>query len=183
MTLKDRIKELLKRLNINKENYKIFIVFIIFIIGSISLVSFFPALSTILFIISFSILCLITWFMASVVIFRSLFVIGGGLSLMIFIAKTYCDLPLSQHTADSSLQTLFYFGIMYLIWLFFSSLYKELMGDKKTECKGSLKKIEEIYDGKKPLLIVIPYAIFIGLFLYQLYAVMNPIIHSLCIYK
>jgi hypothetical protein len=181
--MKEKIKKLVEKLEINKENYKVFIIFIAFVIGSVLLVSFFPTLGTVFFIISFSVLCLITWFMASVVIFRSLFVIGGGLSLMIFIAKTYCDLPLSQHTADSSLQTLFYFGIMYLVWLFFNSLYKELLGDKETESKGSLKKIEEIYDGKKPLLIVIPYAIFIGLFLYQLYTVMNPIIHSLCIYK
>ena len=181
--MKEKIKQTFEKININKENYKIFIIFIICVIGSISLVSFFPTFGMILFVISFSVLCLVTWFMASVVIFRSLFVIGGGLSLMIFIAKTYCDLPVIQHTADDSLKTLFGFGIIYLVWVFTSSLYKELMGDKELETKGSLKNIEEIYDGKKPLLIVIPYAIFIGLFLYQLYAVMNPILHSLCIYR
>jgi len=181
----DRPWNLIKLLNVKKEKLVPFLIFI----GVISIVFIVAkalnlnlnGLALIFFFIVFSILFLTTWFMAGIAVFRSAIVASVSLSIIIFLAKTYCDLPIASHTADNALKSLFGFGLIYSLILFVNSLYKELMGSK--ESKGSLKKMEEVYGGKKPWTVMTLYAIFIGIFLWQLYQVMMPIFLGLCIYK
>lgn len=177
---------LLQKLKDSKGKNTIY--FVIFLIVSLSVFfisKFFnfnlTGVLLIFFLVIFSILCIITWFMAGIAIFRSLLVASASLSIVIFLARTYCDLPIGSHTANDALKSLFGFGLAYSALLFISSLKKELLGDK--EKKGSLKYLEETYGGKKPWVILALYAIFIGLFLWQLYQVVIPIIYNLCIYQ
>ena len=126
-----------------------------------------------LFVISFSLLCLITWSMAGIAVLRSLFVVGASLSLMIFLAQTYCDLPEELQTARGALASLFSFGLLYVGFQFIQSIREEL--------KKGMKTFDEIYKGKKPWVMVILFAFFVGLFLWQLYQVVAPIVSNLCI--
>lgn len=132
-------------------------------------------LGIILLIITLSILSLITWFMAGVAVFRSLFLVGASLSLLIFLAQSYCGVSGTVQSANDALKSLLGFGLLYIGFLFLGSLYKEL--------NQSLRHLEDVYNGKKPWVIVILLALFIGLFMWQLYQVINPIISNLCIYK
>jgi hypothetical protein len=181
MKIIDKIKQWFNKINLKKENIIPFSI-ILLIVAAVFFGVNFLGMGPILFGIVFSILLLITWSMAGLAVFRSLIVASVSLSVLIFLSQTYCNLPLDKHTADESLKFLFSFGLFYSGAIFFGSLYKELKGDKERGTKGSLKTLEEIYNGKKPLLILLPYGLFIGLFLWQLAQVMDPIIHSLCIY-
>ena len=127
------------------------------------------------FIITLSLLTLVTWSMAGIVVFRALFFIGASFTLMIFLAQTYCDVPAASRTADAALQSLFGFGVLYIGFLFFNSLRKEL--------SQSLSHLGDVYDGKKPWLIVTLFGLFVGLFVWQLYQVIHPVILNLCIYN
>ena len=174
------------KLNLKKEKVVPFTVFLVIVTVVFFVAKFFNlnllSLGPVVFAIVLSILCLIAWFMAGIAVFRSLVVASVSMSVIIFLAQTYCALPNTTQTGIDALKGLFGFGMIYSAIIFIDSLYKELMGDKNKGSKGSLKYLEEIYDGKKPLMILIPYAIFIGLFIWQLYDVLVPIIHNLCIY-
>lgn len=156
---------------------------------SVVIISFFSAnhfnigfsvsLSVILLIL-FSILFIATWFMAGIAVFKSVIIASVSLSVVIFLVQTYCELPLTSHTANNELKNLLMFALAYSVYLFIISLYKELFGDKK-EQKGTFKLLDEMYGGKKPWLIVTLYAMFIGLFIWQLYQVMKPIFSSFCV--
>lgn len=129
----------------------------------------------VVFVIVLSILSLITWFMAGVAVFRSLFLVGASLTLLIFLAQSYCGVPNTTQSASDALKSLFGFGLLYIGFIFLRSLYNEL--------SKSLKHLEDVYNGKKPWIIVVLFASFTGLFMWQLYQVISPIIFNLCIYK
>jgi len=180
MSISRRIKLLLfKKEAVEKKDVIFFAVFflvisVVFLGAKIFNVNL-AGVGAIFFVISFSLLCLITWSMAGLAVLRSLFVVGASLTLMIFITQTYCGLPDIARTGDDALTSLFGFGLLYVGFLFTKSLHSEL--------KCGLKRFEDIYAGKKPWIMVTLFAIFIGLFLWQLYQVMFPIVSNLCVYK
>src|SRR5690606_5348021 len=49
---------------------------------------------------------LVTWLMAALAVFRSLLIVGAGLSLLLYIAQEYCALSIQERLADESLQSL-----------------------------------------------------------------------------
>lgn len=128
-----------------------------------------------LFVIVFSVLLLITWTVAGITVFRSLFVVGAGLTFLIFLAQSFCNVPVTSQSANVALQSLFGFGIIYVILLFYKSLFKEL--------KKILGQLKEVNNRKNSWIIIILFGFFVGLFVWQLYQVMNPIVLNLCIYK
>jgi len=180
----EKIGNMLKRLGIKKENLIPFIVFLVLIFSAFIVAKIFnfnlTGVLLVYFLILFSIFCIAVWFWAGITFFRSLIVSSVSLSLVILLAKTYCDLPIAFHSANDALKSLFGFGLVYSTLLFIGSLKKELLGDK--EKKGSLQNLEEMYGGKKPWLILFFYALFIGFFLWQLYQIIASIIRGLCIY-
>ncbi len=181
MNFLQKIKNSFSRLEFKRKNVIPFLVFVGIAIITFIGTGFSTAIAPAIFTIIFSVLCLFIWFMAGSAVFRSLIVAGVSLSIIIFLAQTYCSLPQELHTADDSLRGLFGFGMIYSSFLFLHSLYHELKGDQQR--KGSIKIMEEIYEGKLPWLVIVLFAIFIGLFLFQLMQVVTPIIGSLCIYQ
>lgn len=123
---------------------------------------------------------------AAIAIFRSFFVVGAGLSLIIFIADEYCKLDASIRTINKSVETLVEIGMFYVAGLFVVCLYKELFGDKEakseTRQKGIFKVLKERNGGKHSLLILSFYAIFFGALLAQLLQVVFLIVKNLCVY-
>ncbi len=171
------IKKITDRLNIKKKDVlplvvSLLLVLVIFFTGKIfnfNLLAFTP----LLFVVVFSALCIFLWIFAGLAVFKSLAVINASLSLMIFIAQAYCNLPEAARTADASLQSLIGFGLLCIVVAFFKSLYTEMI--------NSLEKFKEINGGKKSYTLIIFFSIFVGLFLLQLYQVIAPILHGLCI--
>ncbi|MBI5400648.1 MAG: hypothetical protein HZB12_00825 [Candidatus Yonathbacteria bacterium] len=105
---------------------------------------------------------------------KSLFLVGASLSLIIFLAQSYCEVPNLTQSGNDALKTLIAFGFIYIGFDFFKSLYKEV--------RSRLKTLKEINDGKNPWIFLFPFALFLGIFLWQLYQVINPIMVNLCIY-
>jgi hypothetical protein len=178
----ENIKTYYRSLHVKKENLIPFIVFISIIIVTSLIFGATQATSGLLLLL-LGILCLVTSVMAAIAVFRSLVIASVSLTLIIFLGQSYCG-PDVVHNANDAAMMIVGCGFVYSIGIFIVSLYKELWGDKKDpDKKGSFKTIKEIYEGKVPWMISIPYALFIGIFLVDLYRVVNPIIQSLCIYK
>lgn len=137
-----------------------------------------PYLSNIgyvILIIELMIVVTVTWGLAVHAVIKSLFGVSAGLSLIIFLAQSYCQVPLAFQTANDSLKSLVAFGLIYIGIEFFRSLYKE--------ATDRAKALKEVNDNKRPWLILIPFALFTGLFIWQVVQVLLPIVQNLCVYK
>lgn len=115
------------------------------------------------------------WVMAGHAVMKSLFLVGASLSLIIFLAQSYCEIPVIARTGNGALKTLLVFGIVYIGFDFLRSLYKEI-----TQRSSNLKKANS---GERPWVFLIPFALFTGLFVWQIAQVLIPILQNLCIYK
>jgi hypothetical protein len=129
---------------------------------------------TLLF-IELAILITVAWAFAGHAVMKSLFLIGASLSLIIFISQSYCAAPDLTQSGNDALKTLLAFSIIYLGFDFFRSLFKEVT--------IHTKRMKEANDGKNPWIFFVPFALFVGIFLWQLYQVMLPIFSHLCIYQ
>lgn len=180
----------MERIGVERKNIKPFLIFLIgVIVLSIILITtpFFTTIGPVVLVVVFSIFLLILWAIAGYTVFRSLLATSVGLSLIIFIGQSYCALPISEQIANASLMTLMGFGFIYVMAQFARSLYKELFGDKQAReewrKKGLITIFKEINQNKHSWLILITYGLLVSLFLWQIYSVINPIIHGLCVYK
>lgn len=177
-------------IGVDRKNITPFLLFLVgVIVTSILLIST-PILSTIgpiLFTIVFGLFLLLISAVAGYAVFRSLLAASVGLSLIIFIGDEYCQLPVTQQTANNSLMTLISIGFIYIAVQFVYSLYKELFGDKEAKeewrRKGALAIFKEANSNKYSWFVLVVFALFVALFVSQVYQVINPIIHGLCVYK
>lgn len=174
----NKIKECLK---VNKENLPRFLILIL-IIGIVIIGSVFFNLGPKFFAVTLSILFIITWWKAGVVVFKSLIEISVGLTIILYLSELYCKTPRLVSAGDDALKTLIGFGLIYIGITFFKSLWKALMGNKDENTKGDINLFKEVNGGKHSFLILIPYVLFVGLFIYQLWQVIDPILDNLCIY-
>jgi len=175
----EKIRSLINKANLTREQILALVSFFATIITTFGLAKIFnvslQSAGPLMLILVLSILFLITWVLAGMIILKSLFLVSGELSLMIFLAQSYCDVKNRTQASDGALISLFGFGLLYIGLLFIRSLYKGLI--------GGLKTFEKRNDGNKSWPIVILFGLSIGLFLWQLYEVINPIVHNLCVYN
>lgn len=125
--------------------------------------------------IELMLIALVAWIVAGHAVMKSLFWVGVKLSLIIFLAKAYCDVPGNARTGNDALKLLIGFGLLYITFDFFRALYKEVISCSKT--------LRQIDDSRRQWLFLVPFAIFIGMFLWQIYQVIEPIIKNLCVYN
>lgn len=134
-----------------------------------------------------SVIVLFTWSLAAFAVFRSLMVIGAGLSLILFIAQSYCALDISHRVSNNSLQSLIGMSLIFISITFGVRLYRELFGDldakREFDKRGALQVFRDANKGKDSILFLIFYASFMGLILGQLFQVLYPLFSSLCIYQ
>ena len=95
--------------------------------------------------------------------------------MIIYLAQSYCEVPNILRKADDSLKVLLFLGLVFVSIKFIYSLYVEL--------SARIVDLKKINDGKKPVLLVVPFALFAGLFILQAFQVISPVILNLCIYK
>lgn len=83
--------------------------------------------------------------------------------------------------------TLLGIGFIYVVVQFVWSLFKELFGDKEAKeewrRKGTIAVFKEANGNKHSWLVLVVYGLFVALFVSQIYNVIYPIIHGLCVYK
>lgn len=120
-----------------------------------------------------SILIFAIFMTAGLTVLKSLFFLSAELSLLIFLAQSYCDAH--TKTGDSALKILIFLGITYMVFEFFKSLWKALIErlDKAKNIKWSWEKN----------LVVFLFCIFTTSIVWMIYQVVSPIITNLCIYK
>jgi hypothetical protein len=173
------IREIIKLIIVNKERLTRASLFLAILAVTYFLANYFPKslffASLTLLAIELSIIFIVIWAIAGHAVIKSLFLVGASMSLIIFIAQSYCDLPSASRTGDDALRILLAFGFAFVVFQFVSSITKEL--------DSRLKKYKEIYKVKKSWALLILLAVGTGLFIEQVLAVIGPIVQNLCVYK
>lgn len=122
-----------------------------------------------------SVFILVIYLYAGVVVARALFTVAAGLSLIIFIAQSYCAVPRTE-SSDQALSSLIIVSLLYLTLSFSRTIYKEI-----------LKHYKQLDEGEKTpngvLFVSSVFVISIVFFLAAIYKVMYPIVTNLCIYQ
>lgn len=185
-----KITQILNRIKTDRKFAVMFVLYIFtVIITSFAFAYWEKQVSTIFLVFSLiglALITLFTWSLAALAVFRSLMVIGAGLSLILFIAQSYCALDVSKRLADDSLQSLIGISLVFIGVTFTVRLYRELFGDSTAKREfdklGALKVFRDANKGKDSLLFLVLYASFMGLILGQLFEVLYPIFNNLCVY-
>lgn len=108
---------------------------------------------------------------------KALVYISAGLSLLIFLAQSYCLVPIRTVSGDNALKLILVVGFVYLVVDFFDVFIKEI-----SDLFKSLSPIKKDLIWKIIFIIVFYVSIIVG-FLFALYQVVSPIVLNLCIYK
>ncbi len=174
-----KVRELIKEITNNKEKLIQFSIFLVLsalvFVGMTFFKDTFQAIGYTILLIELAILTIVAWAFAGHAVMKSLFLVGASLSLIIFLAQSYCDVPNLTQSGNDALKTLLAFSMIYLGFDFFRSLYREVT--------SHARRIKEANDGKSSWIFLAPFALFVGIFLWQLYQVVSPIVLNLCIYK
>lgn len=127
--------------------------------------------------IAFIVTMFISWlFMKAVAtVLSSLFLLSAEISLLVFLAQSYCDVVKIPSQGDNALRSLVGFGIFYIAYKFFQYLAHAL--------KVRLASFPEKKWTKGKVFIVGLFLIFTGSFVWTVFQVANPIILNLCVYK
>jgi hypothetical protein len=112
---------------------------------------------------------------AGLVVVRSLFHVAAGLSLLIFLAQSYCASSGLTVTSNNALKGLMIIGLVYIASDFAKTIYFGL--------KENLKSVSEVKSRLEKILIVFLFIAFAFIFVLAVYQVVDPIITSFCVYK
>ncbi len=176
---KKKIEEIKRTISFIRKDVTTFVVFLVLVALVFVGITYFknylaPVGYSILF-IELAILVIVAWTLAGHAVMKSLFFVGASLSLIIFLAQSYCEVPNLTQSGNDALKTLLVFGFLYVTVDFLKSLYKEIVARSKT--------FQHANNGKRSWLFLIPFALFVGIFVWQIVQVLMPILQNLCIYK
>lgn len=165
--------------NLTKRQVARFAVFLVAAVFAYFMAKYGEQMSRIGYVVLFielGVVVLITWGLAGHTVMKTLFAVSVGLSLLIYLAQSYCDVPITMRTVggDAALMSLVGFGILYVGIEFLKTLRREI--------SERLKQLTEMNNKKRPWFIVVPYGLFTGIFAWQVGQVLMPIINSLCVY-
>jgi len=115
--------------------------------------------------------------MAGFAVIQALFLVAAELSLLIFLAQSFCAVPASARAAanDEALKILLAVGLIYILVSFSRSLY-ELLKDR-------YKKIENRGWSVRTILFLVAFVAFTLIFVWEIYLVVWPIVAGLCVYR
>lgn len=166
------------RLTFRKSDIKYLLVFVIFVAVVLFLLNGHNAtlsrFTEVVLILELGFLVTATWVWAAYAVVKALFAVSAELTFIIFLAQAYCA-PAVTHTANDALRTLVAVGLAYIVIEFVWTLYKEAI--------TKARRLKEANDHKWPLLVVIPFALFTALFVWQAAQIVLPIVKDLCVYK
>tara|TARA_B100000745_G_scaffold264490_1_gene189202 strand:- start:1071 stop:1601 length:531 start_codon:yes stop_codon:yes gene_type:complete len=111
---------------------------------------------------------------AGYAVVKSLIGIAAGLSLLIFIAQSYCDTSIRDVSGDGALASLFVMVSIYLI-VAFGKILLEILS-------SYYKRVEnEVWSWEKVVTVAL-FLFFVGFFVWEIYLVMKPIVLDLCVF-
>jgi hypothetical protein len=177
--IKERFEQLKKKLTPRKENILPFITSV-----AITLLSFlgihyfgnhFTEAMWIVNLLLLGILLSVIMFIAGFAVLKSLAAVGAEISLLIFLAQSYCDVPNRLTPSNEALKSLVGLGLIFIVVAFGRSLYKLL--------KENYQTLEKERRSKEKIVAVALFLMFTGLLIWEVYLVISPIILNLCIYK
>lgn len=117
-------------------------------------------------------------FQAGLVVIKSLVFVAAELSLILFLAQSYCDVSVVRtESSDNSLMILLVIGLSYVAYRFLWDVYGEL--------KTLAKRFREI-DGcwsREAITMFIFLILFVVGFIIMLLEVLTPTVLGLCVYK
>lgn len=174
--------ERVQRMQIRKENVIPFLIALSIALVFLSISIFLSNHTDVAWIvlgIELSILFLMVMIMAGFTVIKSLFRIGAGLSLLIFLAQSYCALPVHTQSGLGALKSLLGISLLYLSYDFCRSLYGALRKYHK-KIKKQKKLLNEKWSWGEILLAAL-FLAFTGLFVWEIVAVVGPIIQGLCV--
>lgn len=128
-------------------------------------------------ILGITISILVTWIAvnAGFVVLKNLFLLSAEISLLIFLAQSYCDKVKVLSKSDDALKVLITLGIAYISYEFFKALFEALR-----------KKLDSISKEKwtwEKVFVVALFLVFTFVFIRIIYQVTSPIIYNLCVYN
>ena len=112
---------------------------------------------------------------AGMAVIKALFVVAAELSLLIFLAQAYCTVSVHMPENDEAMRSLFTVGILYIAFLFLQSLW-EILKTHYQRVHGDGWRYERT-------ITTLAYVVFVGIFLWELYLVVSPIVTNLCVYR
>ena len=120
---------------------------------------------------------LIAWIaiLAGFTVLKSLFLLSAEISLLIFLAQSYCDVGTFTLRGDDALRLLIFLGVTYIGYKFFKDLRDAL--------KKRLEAIPEKQWSREKVIVVGLFLLYTFVFVWSVYLVVSPIILDLCIYK
>ncbi len=114
--------------------------------------------------------------MAGAVVVKSLFAVAAELSLLIFLTQAFCGAPARHPANNAAMTVLFTIGMLYIAYLFFTTLRDELKGVYR-------RRLEEHPRTWEKVVTVAAFIAFVLLFVWELYLIVAPIVRGLCVYK
>lgn len=126
-------------------------------------------------IIMLGILAIAMMVFAGYTVLKSLFLLAAELSLLIFLAQSFCSATQRSVASNAAMKSLLLAGLAYIVIMFFLSLRNNL--------KEYYKKVKDEKLSSAKIFVICLFFIFIVWFLWQIYQVVDPIISSLCVYK
>ena len=176
---KEKLKEWWKKVSLRREDIKALVVSVVitaFFFGGFFWIG--PHFTEAMWIISMILLAIILAIIAGFAEFaviKSLFLIAAEISLLIFLGQSYCEIP--QHAAvnDAAMKNLFTLSLLYIGILFSRALYRQI--------RGYYKRMEDKRWSWEKVVTVALFLIFTGMFLYEVYLAVSPIVMNLCLYK
>jgi|GEM_PF-1073496 len=113
--------------------------------------------------------------LAGFTVMKSLFFLSAEISLLIYLAQSYCDVRILASQSDDALKGLIFLGVTYITFKFFKDL--------KVALENKLHSIPEKRWTREKIFIVVLFVLFTGSFVWSIFQVVSPIILDLCIYK
>ncbi len=178
----NKVKDILKRLNLTWDRIIPAFLAIVFTVVIIFDSAFFQnqilSLVWILTVILWGTIFLAIMIIAGFTVLEAFIHASVGLTLLIFLGQTYCDLP-DEARSDagmSALSLLMAVGLLYIFYKFGRKFIKLCEKHSKRLDKGEWKT----FDG---ILSIVLFVLCVLIFAWAIYQVVNPIVLDLCIYK
>lgn len=123
--------------------------------------------------IAWGVLILLIMLVAGFTVLKSLFLFAAELSLLIFLAQSFCSVTQRSTASNEAMKNLLFVGLLYIIFMVSRSLCKNL--------KEYYKRVENERWSIAKIFTISLFLIFIVWFSCEIYQVVNPIIRDLCV--
>lgn len=128
-----------------------------------------------IFVLAIAALLLILVVRVGFTVIKAFFLVSTELSLVIFLSQSYCSASRFTLASDSALRSLLLVSFSYIGFAFFGALYESL--------KESLAKIGEGRGTFRKIVVSAGYLLLAAICVGWIYAIMRPIVMSLCVFQ